>query len=102
MRVMTIVAQMFSEPEYVSLTVTFLLMLALFRFWPVITLFKPKMLSRAEAVYISHLTTDSHKETVNEHISFVVNWIVATLKNSQSDDEENHCSLFFDNVKVNF
>ncbi len=92
MRVMTILVQMFSEPEYVSLTVTFLLMLALFRFWPVITLFKPKMLSRAEAVHVSHLTIDTQKEMVNEHVSFVVNWIVATLKKSQSDDEESHCS----------
>ncbi|HEM2290057.1 TPA: hypothetical protein U0300_002018, partial [Listeria monocytogenes] len=44
------ILQILLEPEFISLTVTFLLMLTIFSYWSAITLLKPKMVLPADAI----------------------------------------------------
>ncbi|EUJ31811.1 hypothetical protein MFLO_08377 [Listeria floridensis FSL S10-1187] len=97
---MGILAQMFAEPEFISISVTFLLTLAIFRFWPVITLLKPAMVTRThDTIRLFRLTPCKITISKPTRTSFVVNWIVATLKKGQFDDDENHSSYSLSELK---
>ncbi|MHC5252478.1 hypothetical protein ACYRFS_00660 [Listeria kieliensis] len=85
-------AQMFSEPEFISISVTFLLTLAIFRFWPAIHFLKPAMTTHVRTIQIFHLPTGKLKINALQPLSFVVNWIVVALKKTQPSDDETHCS----------
>ncbi|MBC1521067.1 hypothetical protein HB912_05290 [Listeria aquatica] len=89
---MGIMAQMFSEPEFISISVTFLLTLAIFRFWPAIRFLKPTMTTHVRAIQVFHLPIGKVKINALQPLNFVVNWIVVALKKTQPSDDETHCS----------
>lgn len=96
MRGMISILQILLEPEFISLTVTFLLMLTIFSYWSAITLLKPKMVLPADAICLKRsklsLKARFHRASPN----FIINWLAVTMKCSAITDDED--SFSFSNV----
>ncbi|WP_099221011.1 hypothetical protein [Listeria costaricensis] len=86
MRAVDFFLQMIAEPEYIAMTVTFLLMLSLFRFWPIIKALKPAMF-HADVLFFSRITLLNVKPKLIHLVNFILLWLVVTLKKSSFADE---------------
>ncbi|ADB68269.1 hypothetical protein EG888_01640 [Listeria monocytogenes] len=90
------ILQILLEPEFISLTVTFLLMLTIFSYWSAITLLKPKMVLPADAICLKPVKISLRAHFYRTSPNFVINWLAITRKCSAITDDED--SFSFSNV----
>ncbi len=93
MRGMISILQILLEPEFISLTVTFLLMLTIFSYWSAITLLKPKMVLPADATCLKPVKTLLRAHFVRTSPNFIINWLAITKKCSAITDDEDSFSF---------
>ncbi|EIA7337632.1 hypothetical protein K7S70_002848, partial [Listeria monocytogenes] len=74
------ILQILLEPEFISLTVTFLLMLTIFSYWSAITLLKPKMVLPADAICLKPVKISLRAHFYRTSPNFVINWLAITRK----------------------
>ncbi|HAO5757737.1 TPA: hypothetical protein IP900_002091 [Listeria monocytogenes] len=86
------ILQILLEPEFISLTVTFLLMLTIFSYWSL----KPKMVLPADAICLKQVKISLRAQIYVTSPNFVINWLAITRKCSAITDDED--SFSFSNV----
>ncbi|MBC1979979.1 hypothetical protein HCA57_02240 [Listeria welshimeri] len=90
------ILQLLLEPEFISLTVTFLLMLTIFSYWSAITLLKPKMVLPADAICLKPVKITLQAHSYRSSPNFIINWLAITMKCSSITDDED--SFSFSNI----
>ncbi|MBC1445324.1 hypothetical protein HB805_02050 [Listeria welshimeri] len=90
------ILQLLLEPEFISLTVTFLLMLTIFSYWSAITLLKPKMVLPADAICLKPVKITLRAHFYRFSPNFIINWLAITMKCSAITDDED--SFSFSNI----
>lgn len=90
------ILQLLLEPEFISLTVTFLLMLTIFSYWSAITLLKPKMVLPADAICLKPVKITLRAHFYRSSPNFIINWLAINMKCSAITDDED--SFSFSNI----